>query len=180
MISQRMAKLREGSTAPSLGTRSRTWPYEARTSKSLPRYFLMVFALAGDSTMTRLVLMKNETAEGPRGWEFEASGEVSMQRFGTLLEHQVLHACVRLLLPGLGEQHHEHHPLHLVDVDAVGLERHEPVDDDFALGARQDADVLQVQDVAAAVGVQARHLVAAEHADRARRGRAARTVAGRE
>src|SRR5512138_501449 len=48
-----MAKPRSGSTAPSLGTRSRTWPYEARTWKSLPRYLLIVLALAGDSTMRR-------------------------------------------------------------------------------------------------------------------------------
>src|SRR6185437_2135488 len=40
-----------------LGTRSRTCPYEASTSKSLPRYFFRVFALAGDSTMRRLSAM---------------------------------------------------------------------------------------------------------------------------
>ena len=34
--------------------RSFTWPTEARTSKPRPRYFLMVLAFAGDSTMTRL------------------------------------------------------------------------------------------------------------------------------
>jgi hypothetical protein len=33
--------------------RSRTWPMEAFTWKSRPRYLLMVLALAGDSTMTR-------------------------------------------------------------------------------------------------------------------------------
>src|SRR5688572_9652995 len=35
--------------------RSRTWPIEAFTWKSLPRYLLIVFALAGDSTMTRFL-----------------------------------------------------------------------------------------------------------------------------
>src|SRR6188474_986207 len=35
--------------------RSRTWPMEATTRKSRPRYLLMVFALAGDSTMTRFL-----------------------------------------------------------------------------------------------------------------------------
>ena len=35
--------------------RSRTWPMEAFTWKSRPRYLLMVFALAGDSTMTRFL-----------------------------------------------------------------------------------------------------------------------------
>src|SRR5262249_18412451 len=36
---------------PRLG-RSRTWPIEARTSKSFPRNFPIVRAFAGDSTMT--------------------------------------------------------------------------------------------------------------------------------
>src|SRR5947208_10131910 len=33
--------------------RSMTWPTEAFTVNPAPRYFLMVFALAGDSTTTR-------------------------------------------------------------------------------------------------------------------------------
>src|SRR6266481_3136209 len=33
--------------------RSFTWPKEASTVNPLPRYFWIVFALAGDSTMTR-------------------------------------------------------------------------------------------------------------------------------
>src|SRR5215472_10974812 len=33
--------------------RSFTWPSEASTSKSLPRYLLIVFAFDGDSTMTK-------------------------------------------------------------------------------------------------------------------------------
>src|SRR5258708_22727474 len=45
--------------SPSMSTpslllgRSLMWPSEASTSKSLPRYLLMLRALAGDSTMTR-------------------------------------------------------------------------------------------------------------------------------
>ena len=35
--------------------RSRTWPMEAFTGKSFPRYLLIVFALAGDSTITRFL-----------------------------------------------------------------------------------------------------------------------------
>src|SRR6476469_3775234 len=57
MSSYFIAKSRSGSTAPSFGTRSRTWPYEARTVKSLPRYLLIVLALAGDSTMRRFLAM---------------------------------------------------------------------------------------------------------------------------
>ncbi len=35
--------------------RSRTCPMEAFTVKSFPRYLLIVFALAGDSTITRFL-----------------------------------------------------------------------------------------------------------------------------
>src|SRR6185437_15283354 len=52
-----MRKLSSGSTAPVFGTRSRTCPYDARISKSLPRYFLSVFAFDGDSTMSRFDAM---------------------------------------------------------------------------------------------------------------------------
>jgi hypothetical protein len=40
------------STASPLGSRSRTAPIDASTTKSSPRYRAMVRALAGDSTMT--------------------------------------------------------------------------------------------------------------------------------
>src|SRR5687767_6737819 len=41
------------STPSLLLGRSRTCPFEARTSKPAPRYFPMVRAFAGDSTITR-------------------------------------------------------------------------------------------------------------------------------
>src|SRR5690606_38584370 len=62
-----MRKSSSGSTAPSLGTRSRTWPYEARTWKSLPRYLLIVLALAGDSTMSRCLGICGRFPGGPVG-----------------------------------------------------------------------------------------------------------------
>ena len=45
--------------------RSITWPTEAFTVKSRPRYFLIVFALAGDSTMTRFFAMARFGVEIP-------------------------------------------------------------------------------------------------------------------
>ncbi len=54
--SQSIAKFSSGRTLPSLGGRSRTWPKEASTVKPSPRYLLMVFALAGDSTTTTSVM----------------------------------------------------------------------------------------------------------------------------
>ena len=47
-----ISKSSSGSTDPSLLGRSHTWPKDASTLKSSPRYRLMVLALAGDSTMT--------------------------------------------------------------------------------------------------------------------------------
>src|SRR3990172_7809683 len=52
ITSYSVLKFRFTSTASFLGGRSRTWPMEAFTRKSLPRYLLIVFALAGDSTIT--------------------------------------------------------------------------------------------------------------------------------
>src|SRR5690606_303039 len=46
------------STPSLLLGRSRTCPIDAMTLKSRPRYLLMVFALAGDSTTTRALAMK--------------------------------------------------------------------------------------------------------------------------
>ena len=106
------------------------WPMEATTSKSLPRYFLMVLAFAGDSTMTRFLLMFSKKRDrGPYdrcpliyivatvGWS------ASMERVRRAFEHQVFHALVGLLLPGLAEQNHQHHPFHLLDFDFLGIER---------------------------------------------------------
>ena len=54
-LAQRISKPAEGSTEPALAGRSRTWPKVARTLAELPRYCWILRALAGDSTMTRVV-----------------------------------------------------------------------------------------------------------------------------
>src|ERR1700733_5319705 len=76
-----MAKPLSGSTAPSLGTRSRTCTWEASTLNPRPRYFLIVRALAGDSTITRLSAMvllregaRNEKPRASRGYEIRPYG----------------------------------------------------------------------------------------------------------
>src|SRR5690606_41567557 len=53
-----MAKSASGCTEPSLAGRSRTWPNEASTLKLRPRYLLIVFAFAGDSTTTTSIFWK--------------------------------------------------------------------------------------------------------------------------
>ena len=47
-----------------------------------------------------------------------------MQSVGALFEDQVFHLSVSGFLAGLAEQHHQHDPFHLLDIDFVGLERH--------------------------------------------------------
>src|SRR5882762_5237100 len=59
-------KLSAGSTAPSLASKSRTWPYEATISKPRPRYFLRVFALEGDSTISKFWDMRRPAEKGGR------------------------------------------------------------------------------------------------------------------
>src|ERR1022692_2885740 len=53
MISWRGSNPCSTSTARSFLGRSLIWPSDALTTYCLPRYLLMVFALAGDSTITR-------------------------------------------------------------------------------------------------------------------------------
>src|SRR5712692_8601227 len=57
MISYSGWKLFWTSTPRPFDGRSLICPIEAITMKSLPRYLLMVFALAGDSTMTRFFVI---------------------------------------------------------------------------------------------------------------------------
>src|ERR1700684_3720971 len=59
MISYRGVKPCSTSTARSFFGRSLMWPSEALTMYCLPRYLLMVFALAGDSTITRAFGISN-------------------------------------------------------------------------------------------------------------------------
>ena len=58
-----------------------------------------------------------------------------MQGVGALFEYQIFHLRIGGFLARLIEQHHENDPLDLVDVDFVGLQRHQAVDDELALDA---------------------------------------------
>jgi len=49
---------------------------------------------------------------------------LSVDQAGVLLENQIFHACVCGLLARLAEQHHQHDPLDLFDVDLVIVQRH--------------------------------------------------------
>src|SRR5690606_12130023 len=181
-----IAKPFSGSTAPSFGTRSRTWPYDASTSKSLPRYFSIVRALAGDSTMTTFLAMcvrcafpgvrvkdRDEPPGGSvprrrtrvrgaaRRW---VGGSVNPAR--TVGEDEILHLRVGLLVARLAEQHHHYDPFDLLDVDFVRVERQQPVDRKLPLRRRQDSDLLQMQQIASRGCVQPVKLDRVVDADR--------------
>ena len=88
------------------------------------------------------------------------------------LEHQIFHARIGEFLPGLAEQHHQHDPLDLLDVDVRRFERKQPIDKDFPLRGRQNADLFEVGDVAAAAAVETLEFELAEDACAMRRLRA--------
>src|SRR5690606_13006088 len=145
-----IAKPRAGSTAPSFGTRSRTCPYDASTSKSLPRYFSIVRALAGDSTMTTFLVMCVRTraadredvavrglpSSGTRPRRRARARRAAARRWTggsvnparTVGEDEILHLRVGLLVARLAEEHHHYDPFDLLDVDFVRVERQQPVD----------------------------------------------------
>src|ERR1700733_8764524 len=142
------------STAPSLGTRSRTCPYEASTSKSLPRYFLIVRALAGDSTMTRFSLMRAAETAG------------SMRPARRCVRHPGLEPLECQVLTRLAGEHHEHDPFQLLSVELVRIERDHPINHDFALQRLQNAQALEGEEKAAAFGREPRQLCLGEYAHR--------------
>src|SRR3954464_5529788 len=82
LSSQSMAKSSSGRTEPSFGGRSRIWPTEAITVKSLPRYLLIVFALAGDSTITifcdTLFLLQTTAPKGADNWHYRVPPSIEM------------------------------------------------------------------------------------------------------
>ena len=67
-----------------------------------------------------------------------------------LFEYQVFHALVSVFLPRLAEQDHQNDPLDLFNIDIRRVQRQQPVDQDFALWWRQDADLLEVGYIATA------------------------------
>ena len=73
-----------------------------------------------------------------------------MQNSTLFFEHEVFHARVGHLLTGLTEQHHQDDPFDLFNVNIRALKGQDSIDEDFTLRRRQDADLLQVGNKAAA------------------------------
>ena len=80
--------------------------------------------------------------------------EPSVETGVLFVEDQVLHTGVGEFLSGLTEKHHQHDPFYLLDIDIGRLQGQQPVDQDFPLRRRQDADLLEVGDEAATAGVE--------------------------
>src|SRR3546814_20773441 len=68
-------------------------------------------------------------------------------------EHLRLHPRVRGLGAGLVEQHHQHDPLQVVEVEFVLVERHRPVEHQLALGRVEDAVLLEHHQETAALEI---------------------------
>ena len=49
------------------------------------------------------------------------------------IEDQIFHARVGQFLSGLARQHHQYHPLHLLQIQLLRIERQQAIDDDLAL-----------------------------------------------
>ena len=56
-----------------------------------------------------------------------------MHGFGVVAENLVFHPGERRLGTGLVEQHHQHDPLEVVEIDFLLIERHDPVQHQLAL-----------------------------------------------
>src|ERR1700694_3132148 len=79
--------------------RSFTWPSEASTVKPLPRYFWMVFAFAGDSTMTKPLVNVSSIdnyafCEASTNWKKSTS--YGLESFYKVLPRQLLHLAGQL------------------------------------------------------------------------------------
>ena len=92
----------------------------------------------------------------------------SMQMSLHLIEHQLLEQGVGVLLPGLIEQHHEDHPLELIERDLLDLQRHGAVYHQLARAGVEQAAMLHEQDEAAAVGIELLRLLRRVVAERVR------------
>src|SRR5690606_475290 len=92
----------------------------------------------------------------------------SVHRTQPVIEHEILHPQIGAFLARLTEQHHQHDPFDLLDVYFTRIEREQAIDDELALIRIQDSDALEVQEVAATSGIEARLLARIEDSDRTR------------
>src|SRR5262245_56472516 len=100
--------------------RSRTCPIEARTSKSRPRYLLIVFALAGDSTMTRFfaTLVSAPHVERP-GQAPDPGGHLQLGQPGQQLVDRPAAPRLQLLEAGRGVTPQQ--AQHILTASRIGL-----------------------------------------------------------
>ena len=91
---------------------------------------------------------------------------------GIVSKHEILHLRIGLFLARLTEEDHHDDPFGLLDVDFFVVERKQSIDYELALRGLQDADLLQIQQIAARTRVETLGLVVVEdpHCRGARRG----------
>src|SRR5215469_5174985 len=100
----------------------------------------MVFALAGDSTTTRLSAMCQKSPS-TRSVTDGAAG----------CRHDALEPGERQLLSRLAREDEEHHPFELLDVDLVYVRSQRTLDDELALARREHVLAVQQHEEGAAV-----------------------------
>ena len=81
-----------------------------------------------------------------------------------LIEHQILHPGIRQFLSGLARQDHQNDPFDLVQIEFVGIQRQQAIDDDLSLTRRENAGRLQRGQQSAAVGVEPRQFLLCKYA----------------
>ena len=88
----------------------------------------MVFALAGDSTISKFMNIQNPKQQNggscPPLKNILSLYIASIQIAGEVLEHQILHPGVSILLAGLAEQHHQNNPFQVLGVEVFLIQRH--------------------------------------------------------
>ena len=111
-------------------------------------------------------LQRRETADEPRCVLTWRRGAVKTASVGPLreVENEVFHARAGQLFAGLARQHHQDDPLELGDIQLLGVERHQALDDDLTLLRREDPGALELQQVSGAhlglvaAGFETQHL----------------------
>src|SRR5579863_6105386 len=101
-----VAKSFSTSTPRVLLGRSFTWPSDASTVKPLPRYFWMVFALAGDSTITKPLVNVSSVdyyAFCETSTNQKKSTSYGSESFHKILSRQLLHLARQLQFKQSGE-----------------------------------------------------------------------------
>ena len=72
----------------------------------------------------------------------------------TLVKDKIFHPSISQFLTWLAEQNHQNNPLNLLDIDIRCFQRHQAIDENFALRRGENADLFEVGNKAAACRIE--------------------------